>query len=74
MFDINKMVNNGEKTLNNMYKLDVEVIKCQKCKTIYKPTKIDIPTKNPNVYFKNCFTCREQKKTYMREYLKNKKY
>jgi len=30
MFDINKMVNNGEKTLNNMYKLDVEVIKCQK--------------------------------------------
>lgn len=61
------MVNNGER---NIYKLDVDFIKCNTCKITYNPTKIDIPTKNPNTYFKNCFSCREKKQLYMKEYSK----
>ena len=40
-----------------------ETITCVKCKITYTPTRQDISTKNPNVYWKNCEKCRK----YIRE-------
>jgi hypothetical protein len=61
------MVNNGERTLNDLYKLDVTNIKIH-----FTPTKNDICSKNPNRYWKTCFDCRVKKKAYMDQYYKRK--
>ena len=53
------MVNNGEKPLNQKYTLDNEIIVCTKCKVSYEPDKKDISVKNPNLYYKWCFRCRQ---------------
>lgn len=66
------MVNNGERTLNDLYKLDVTNIRCGQCKINFTPTKNDICSKNPNRYWKTCFDCRVKKKAYMEEYYKRK--
>jgi len=52
------------------YGLDVTNIKCGICKINFTPDEKDISTKNPNKYYKTCFTCREKKRLYMKEYLK----
>ena len=52
------MTNLGSKRLPADKLLSVEVLKCNKCSKEYKPTKDDISTKNPNVYYKNCMKCR----------------
>ena len=56
------MVNNGRKRFDNRYKVDEVAngkIMCKKCKKSYIPTKEDVSTKNPNVYWKTCVSCRE---------------
>jgi len=63
------MVNLGhKKKLNEELLLSVKIIKCRKCAKEFEPTKNDISTKNPNVYYKTCTPCREK----FREYLNQK--
>lgn len=54
------MVNLGVKKLNEELVLSVKIIKCCKCKKEFEPTKNDISTKNPNVYYKTCSLCRKK--------------
>jgi len=53
------MVNLGEKHLNPKYTIDNEIIVCTKCKVSYEPDKKDISMKNPNLYYKWCYRCRD---------------
>ena len=59
------MVNLGhKKKLNEELLLSVKIIKCRMCKKEFEPTKNDISTKNPNVYYKSCSPCREMSREY----------
>lgn len=67
------MVNLGQKKLNEDLLLSVKIIKCRICNKEFEPTKNDISTKNPNVYYKACTPCREKKMEYYQK-RERKKY
>lgn len=64
------MVNLGERNIfDNYYSIhNKHSIHCYICKVVYKPTKNDISTKNPNVFYKACSTCRKIKFEYFQNY------
>ena len=66
------MVNLGHKKLNEELLLSVKIIKCLKCKKEFEPTKNDISTKNPNMYYKTCSPCRQKFREYIINRAKNK--
>ena len=66
------MVNLGVKKLNEELVLSVKILKCCKCKKYFEPTKNDISTKNPNVYYKTCSPCRKKFMEYISKRAKNK--
>ena len=64
------MVNFGSKILPADKLLSVEVLRCNKCTKEYKPTKDDISTRNPNMYYKTCMKCRNYHKLKNQEFKK----
>jgi len=65
------MVNNGEKPIApDLTRLvgEVDRLTCIKCCKTYNPDNRDISTKNPNVYYKQCYECRLKQMMYHREY------
>lgn len=71
------MVNNGIERADNRYRVDEvangknALIMCKKCRKWYIPTKGDISTKNPNVYWKMCQVCRLYQSRKNREFRAN---
>jgi hypothetical protein len=69
------MVNCGERHIapgGDTTRLVVSVteLTCKSCKKTYEPNKREISTKNPNIYYKTCFECRQKKAEYMRHYMR----
>ena len=78
MFSSNSMVNNGIRGIcrpsyNDRIVGQCCLLVCHKCKKEYVPDESEIWTKNPNVYCKNCKTCRDKMRIYHSNYEKNKK-
>jgi hypothetical protein len=71
------MVNNGKSDIAPVSYKDRIVgecseITCHKCKKTYEPCVEEISTKNPNIYYKNCKTCRNRMNIYYKKYIENR--
>ena len=69
------MVNCGERHIapggdTTRLVVSVKQLTCKSCNKIYEPNKREISTKNPNIYYKTCFECRQKKAEYMRNYMR----
>lgn len=67
------MVNNGQPKLPVNRKVGyVDMLFCAKCKKEYPPCPLEISTKNPNIYYKQCKECRSKNSLYHRNYVEKK--
>lgn len=71
------MVNNGNRDIVPVSFRDRIVgecteITCRKCKKVYEPCDEEISTKNPNMYYKNCKSCRNKMNIYCKKYIENR--